>query len=863
MPLPAGTHLGPYEILAPLGAGGMGEVYRARDPRTGRDVAIKVAAEKFNERFSREVHAVAALNHPNICHLYDVGSNYLVMELVEGPTLAERVKQGAVPLEEALFIAKQIAGALDAAHDKGIVHRDLKPANVKLTADGVVKVLDFGLAKHSRDGEASNPDNSPTLTLDAATRAGTILGTAAYMSPEQARGKAVDKRADIWAFGVVLYELLTGERLFKGSDVTEILAAVIKEEPKLDKVPHKVRRLVAKCLAKDPKQRLRDIGDAWELLDEAPVQPVRTRSTAIVVWGVAAPLLLALGVIGYLHFRGAPPDPAIRLKVEVPENGAIPEFAISPDGRTLAIAVFINAKRQLFLRPLDAAQAQPIPGGEGATYPFWSPDSRYIAFYAQGKLRKVLVSGGPSQILCDAPDGRGGSWNSEGVILYSTDDGGGFAIRRVAATGGDSAIAAKAPRGLSRYPVFLPDGKHFLYIVTRASPEENGVYFTSLDGKDNRRILPDETTVILAAGHLLFVRENTLMAQTFDPEHGQLSGDPAPIASNVSLTANVVYAPVTASGTGVLIYQTGGTVLTNNHQLTWYDRGGKPLGTVGSPSPVYEPAISPDLKTVAFMRLSVTGSDLWMWDTTRATEQRFHRDPAFAQAPMWSPAGDRIFFLSNRINGIVNLFQKPVNGASQDEIFFANEARKFLTQVSRDGRFLLLTQLDPKTRQDIWFMPLENGKAGKPVAFLHSEANEMYPQLSPDGRWIAYTSDESGRQEIYTRSFPSGENPIKISIDGGNQPRWRGNGTELFFIAEDGKMMSVPMKLAAGPKPSLTPGTPQPLFAAPPVAHYNVEAFDYDVTPDGNRFLLNGEVRASSASLPLDIVLHWDAAFKK
>ncbi len=862
MLLPAGTHLGPYEILAPLGSGGMGEVYRARDPRTGRDVAIKVAAEKFNERFSREVHAVAALNHPNVCHLYDVGPNYLVMELVEGPTLADRIKQGAVPLDEALFIAKQIAGALEAAHDKGIVHRDLKPANVKLTSDGVVKVLDFGLAKHSRDGEASNPDNSPTLTLDAATRAGTILGTAAYMSPEQARGKNVDKRADIWAFGVVLYELVTGERLFRGADVSEILAGVIKEEPNLDKVPHKVRRLIAKCLAKDPKQRLRDIGDAWDLLDESPAQPGRSNRAAIVGFGVATPLLLALGVIAYLHFRGDPPEPTIRLKVEIPENGTNPEFAISPDGRTLAITVSVNANRQLFLRRLDAAQSQLMPGSEGARYPFWSPDGRYVAFYSQGKLRKVVASGGPPQILCDAPDGRGGTWNRDGVILYSTDDGGGFAIRRVAATGGASAVAAKAPRGLSRYPVFLPDGRHFLYVVTRASAEENGVYFTSLDGKDNRRILPDETTAIFASGHLLFVRENTLMAQTFEPEHGQLSGDPVPIASNVSLTSNVIYAPLTASATGVLVYETGGTVLGNN-QLTWYDRAGKILGTVGPPSPVYEPAISPDLKSVAFMRLSAAGSDLWLWDSSRATEQRLNRDPAFGEVPLWSPAGDRIFFVSNRINGIVNFFQKALNGTSQDEVFFTNEARKFLTQVSRDGRFLVFTQLDPKTREDIWFVPLENGKAGRPVAFLHSEANEMYGQLSPDGRWMAYRSDESGRAEIYTRSFPSGEDPTKISIDGGDQPRWRGDGKELFFIGAEGRLIAVPIEMAGSAKPSLSPGAPHPLFTAPPLVHYNVEAFDYDVTPDGNRFLLAGAVRATSSSLPLDVVLNWDAAFKK
>jgi eukaryotic-like serine/threonine-protein kinase len=863
MPLSAGTRLGPYEILARIGAGGMGEVYRARDPRMGREVAIKISAERFSDRFSREVHAVAALNHSNICHLYDVGPDYLVMELVEGPTLAERIKQGAVPLEEGLKIAKQIASALEAAHEKGIVHRDLKPANIKLTAEGVVKVLDFGLAKRTREFEGADPEHSPTLTLDAATRAGTVLGTAAYMSPEQARGKTVDKRADIWAFGVVLYELLSGERLFNGGDVSEIIAAVIKEEPKFDFVPREVRRLLAKCLAKDSKQRLRDIGDAWDLIEEAP--PPRAGAggrTAVAGWTIAALLLIVLAAVTLAHFREPPRfDRALRLKIEVPEGALSPHLAISPDGRTLAIAALLNGKRQLWLRPLDASRAQLMPGTEGATYPFWSADSHYIAFFAQSKLKKMLASGGPPEILCDAPDGRGGTWGRQNVILFSAVDGGGFAIRSVASTGGAPELAVRTARGISRYPLFLPDQRHFLYVVTRVAPEVNGIYFRSLDGKENRRILPDESGMAFAAGHLLFIRQNTLMALAVDAENGQTTGDPVPLAPDVSLTSNVIYAPVSASDTGILIYEAGGTMGGNN-QLTWYGRSGKILETVGSAGPVYEPAISPDMKSVAFMRLSSTGSDLWLWDPTRRAEQRFTNDPAFARTPFWSPTGDSILFLSNRVGGKTNLYQKASSGTGQDTPLLVDASRKTATQWSRDGRFIVYSLVDAKTRDDVWVLPLEDGKPGKPFAFLHSEFNEDFGQLSPDTHWMAYTSDESGRPEVYVRTFPAGEDPKKISIDGGEQARWSGDGKELYFVAADSKIMAVPMKLQPGTKTPLEPGAPQVLFAAPPLATLDVQMYNYDVTADGQRFLLNTAV-GGAALPPLNLILNWEAQLKK
>ncbi len=577
----------------------------------------------------------------------------------------------------------------------------------------------------------------------------------------------------------------------------------------------------------------------------------------------AALLLIVLAAVSWLHFREAPHlEGALRLKIEVPEGAVSPNLAISPDGRTLAVAALLNGKRQLWLRPLEASGAQLMPGAEGASYPFWSPDSHYIAFFAQGKLKKMLASGGPPEILCDAPDGRGGSWGLQNVILFSAVDGGGFAIRSVASTGGAPELAVRTASGISRFPLFLPDQRHFLYVVTRVTPEVNGIYFRSLDGKENRRILPDESSVAFAAGHLLFIRQDTLMALGFDAENGQTSGDPLPLAPDVSLTSNVVYAPVSASDTGILIYQTGGTKSGSN-QLTWHDRSGKILGTVGSAGPIFEPAISPDVKSVAFVRnAGNTGSDMWLWDQTRGAEQRFSKDPAFAYAPFWSPTGDRLLFMSNRLGGITNLYQKTSSGASQETPLLVDASRKTPTQWSRDGRFIVYSLIDAKTRDDVWVLPLEDGKPGKPFAFLHSEFNEAFGQLSPDSRWMAYTSDESGRREVYVRSFPAGEDPKKISIDGGEQARWSGDGKELYFVAADSKIMSVPMKLQPGTKTSLEPGAPQVLFAAPPLATRDVQTYNYDVAADGQRFLLLTAL-GGAALPPLDLILNWDTQLKK
>jgi serine/threonine protein kinase len=750
MSLPAGAKLGPYEILAPIGAGGMGEVYRARDPRMGREVAIKLSAERFSDRLEREVRAVAALNHPNICQIYDVGPNYLVMELVEGQTLADRIKQGAILLDEALVIARQIGDALEAAHEKGIIHRDLKPANINITPGGAVKVLDFGLAKMAdRTTSGENPEVSPTVTIEA-TRVGQILGTAAYMAPEQARGKPVDRRADIWAFGVVLSEMLTGRRLFGGETTSDTLAAVLAKEPDWGRIPAKARRLLESCLEKDPKRRLRDIGDAWFLLEEVgpafALPDARATSLRRRLWpGVGALLFVITGAVSFIHIREKPPaQNVLRYTIAAPENTTdIHSFAISPDGRLLVMATTVKGKRQLWLRPLGVLEFQPMSSTDDASYPFWSPDSRYIGFFAQGKLKKIAASGGPAQSLSEVSDGRGGSWNRDDVIVFSPSGGPGSGIQRVSATSG-APVNVTTPKGFSRFPTFLPDGRHFLYVVRAASGEQveqNGVHLSSLDGKEDRRVLPDVSSVVFTAGRLLFVRENTLMAQPFDAASRQIRGPALPIAEGVTITVNINWAPVTASDGGVLLYERG---RARGNQMVWFDRDGKLLGAVGSLGPVFDLAISPDERSVAFRRTSVLSADLWRLDLARGPEQRLTTHASLNDAPFWSPKGDRIVFSSNRGGGTYNLYQKATSGTGQDELLLATGNTKMPCQWSRSGQFIVYEEFDPKTKADIWVLPMDGSVAGKALPFLRSEFNEIFGQLSPDSHWMAYTSMNRG-----------------------------------------------------------------------------------------------------------------------
>jgi serine/threonine protein kinase/Tol biopolymer transport system component len=877
--LTPGTRLGPYEILAKLGEGGMGEVYRATDTNLKRQVAIKVLPESVVgdaerlARFQREAEVLAALNHPNIAAIYGLersgGTSALVMELVEGPTLADRIASGAsaghakMPLDEALPIARQIAEALGAAHEQGIVHRDLKPANVKVRDDGTVKVLDFGLAKALDTDRASAPADasmSPTITSPAMTQAGIILGTAAYMSPEQARGRRVDKRADIWAFGCVLYEMLAGTRPFQGDDLTETLASVVKDQPDLSRVPSTVRRLLAKCLEKDPARRLRDLGDAWDLLDDparlpapaAPPAPVRARWPLALGVGVAA-AAVAFGAAWTVFSRTSPtPSDVQRFKLDLPAStGDLHSLAMSPDGRYLAMALSVNGTRRLWLRPIGSFEAHPIPASDGAMFPFWSPDSRDVAFFAQGKLKRAAVAGGPPVIVCDASDGRGGSWNQDDVIVFAPN---GFpAIQRVPASGGSPVDVTKPG---SRFPVFLPDGRHFVYLYTGGeSPSDQGIRLASLDGKEDVRLLPDSSSVSVANGHVVFIRGGTLMAQPIDAQTGRLAGDATPIADDVSFGGVRSYGLMTMSSAGVLVYASGQGVRTTT-QLTWLDREGRRLGTVGDQGAIQDPSLSPDGRAVAFFRLEASVPGLWLRALDRGVEQRFTTD-APGLDPIWSPRGDQIAFQSRG-----DLFEKSTDGSGTAQVLVKDGTSKTASDWSRDGRYLVFLWQSPATLIDVWVLPRESS-GQKPFPFLQSPANEHHARLSPDGRWIAYASDESGRDEVYVRPFPSGDGRWQMSSDGGTEPRWRGDGKELFFIAADRKMMAAAVSAdTTGPSPVFRPGAATPLFDTQ-TRPVNLFSWAYDVSSDGARFLLAAPVGASAAAPALNVVVNWEAELKR
>jgi eukaryotic-like serine/threonine-protein kinase len=659
-----------------------------------------------------------------------------------------------------------------------------------------------------------------------------IMGTAGYMSPEQARGKKdVDKRADIWAFGVVLYEMLTGKRLFQGEDVSHTLASVIMQEPDLSGVPVEVRRLVARCLVKDPKNRLRDITGMELLLEErgGTGGPAQTGGSAPLIkagwvgWAAAGLATVIAVAVSFIHFRETPPAAqTLRYAVAAPENSNIHSLAISPDGRTLVIAAAVNGKPQLWLRPMDALQAQPMASTEDATYPFWSPDSRNIGFFAQGRLKKVAASGGPAQSLCDVPQARGGSWNRDDVIVFSPSPG--APIQRVAAAGGVPVDVTRT-KGILKHPVFPPDGRHFLYNSSLGTAETTGIYVSSLDGKENRRVLPDVSSAVFAppapsntgpsntektgrVGHILFVRENTLMAAPFDAASAQIAGDVFPVAEGVSPTTDTTYVRAAVSENGMLLYHNG-VAAGGSNQFGWYDRSGKSLGPVGAPGPVWDPKISPDEKSVVFRRDSGTGADLWVRDLSRGTETRFTSNASVNLSPVWSPQGDRIVFTSNRKGGVINLYQKAASGSGQDELLLPSSLSDVPSQWSQDGRFIVYLEVDPKTKMDLWVLPTEGAAADRePIPFLRTEFNELFGQLSPDSHWMAFTSDRSGRREVYVRPYPPADGEWTISIAGGEQPRWSGDGKELLFEAADGKMMAVPVKAAAGTKPSFDSGLP-------------------------------------------------------
>jgi serine/threonine protein kinase/Tol biopolymer transport system component len=787
--LDRGTKLGPYEILEPVGAGGMGEVYQARDTRLNRIVAIKISAAQFTERFEWEARTVAALNHPHICQLYDVGPDYLVMEFVEGPTLAERIKAGRIPLEEALTIARQIAEALEAAHEKGIVHRDLKPANVKFTAGGQVKVLDFGLAKALDPEPVADPRSSPTLTLSA-TRAGVILGTAAYMSPERARGIAADKRADIWSFGVVLYEMLTRRHLFGGETVSDTLAGVLKTDPDWKALPPEtppaIRKLLRRCLERDRNCRLHDIADARIEIDEVQAQPEGPAVSAapksvwrLFLWIAAA--LLALALPAMLVLRLKPEERLLQLEISAPPGYTfgttnLGRYAISPDGSKVAfIAGSADGKRSLWVRPLAANAAIRLPGTEGAVGPFWDPTSHWLAFEANGKLQKIEVRGGQPQVLCDAFGGAfAGTWNRDDVILFSDSNN---TISRVSAAGGS--VVVMLPLDKSRKengqwsPQFLPDGRRFLYA---SGAQQAGVGLGSLDGK-SRLLMPTTNTFPLGyyassrqgKAYLLFLRSGQLMAQPFNAGTAALSGEPVPIAEPLQAGGP----SFSASENGVLIFRRS----RGGRQLTWFDREGKLLGTAGDAGMIWDPRISPDQKSVVFFQSGMGPNTIWLFDGERGNTTRFTLGPGTAMYPVWSPDGSRIAYYTRRPNETM-VIERPASGMGKETVLYrASSGMAYFPQSwSPDSRWLLL--LEPITGA-FSLLPMGMERADserKPIPFPESPAEGRHPSISPDGHWLLYSAMQLGGREVFVQSMPEQMGgPVvgakkQVSIAGGTQP---------------------------------------------------------------------------------------------
>jgi Tol biopolymer transport system component len=876
MPLTAGTRLGPYEIIEVIGKGGMGEVYRARDTRIGRDVAVKVSAENFNERFEREARTIASLNHPNICTLFDVGPNYLVMELVAGDA-----PKGPLPLATALDYARQIAAAPEEAHDKGIVHRDLKPGNIKITPDGRVKVLDFGLAKVMPVAAASGApsENSPTLSM-AATQAGVILGTAAYMSPEQARGLAIDKRADIWAFGVVLYEMLTGKRLFQGEDLTDTLASVVRDKADLSAAPAEVRRLLERCLEKDPKKRLRDISGVALLLELQTAHASAGTRTPKWPWAVAALAIFGLAALAAIHFRETPPaSQAVQFSLEPPLSSYFADqyggFAASPDGRYVVLTARSSraGAQALWLRPLDSLTARQLPGTEGGNFPTWSPDSRSLAFLSAGKLRRIEITGGAPLTLGDAeeaPVTPTGTWSRDGVILYGSRAG----LQKVSASGGGAALLTKVDPAKKEnghgYPQFLPDGSRFLYYVDSGDPNVRGVYTSSL-GKPGERqqILRTEAKAVYVPpratfpGYLLWMQGQTLLAQRFDASSLKLEGDPVSVAEEVGLNpTNQMRAAFWASDAGLLAYFDRPAL--TKRPIVWIGRDGKQLGEANPEDSVYGLALAPGAERMAVERAEGASGkpnrDIWLREFARGVMTRLTFDPATDGMPVWSPDGKLVAFVSARDGGVSQIYRKDASGAGPEERLTEGSNPKFVLDWSKDGKYLLYREENPGTGRDLMALPLQGDK--KPIPVVNTPFNESTGALSPDGRWVAYGSNDSGHYEIYVQAFPGAGIPgpkgrWQISNGGAYDVKWKGDGKEIYWESQDGKVMAAAIQ--AGPQ-GIRAETPRALFSA---EFRTGGLHEFDVTPDGQRFLLILDSAAAGNTERLTVVSNWQAALRK
>ncbi len=867
MPLSAGDKLGPYEVLSPLGAGGMGEVYKARDTRLDRTVAVKVLPEHIAQRddslarFEREARAVASLNHPNICTLHDIGPGYMVMELIDGETLANRIEKGPLPLEQLLKAATQIADALDRAHRAGVTHRDIKPHNIMLTRDGV-KVLDFGLAKSS-----SKPGPTEATLTKVLTTEGTVMGTPQYMAPEQFEGREADTRGDIWAFGAVLYEMATGQKAFQGKSYSSLVGAILSAEPPPMAVqpltPKWLERLVRRCLAKDPEDRWQTMRDVVIELQSPPPESIAAAGPASKTprwpWiaAVALPTLIA-AALALVHFREKPVTaPLLRSTLLIPKDldvsGVAGAMAVSPDEKHVVWAGRNSeGKVQLWLRPLDGITAQPLAGTEGARDPFWSPDGKSIGFYADRKLKRIDAAGGPVLSLTDADmtnDSRGASWSSTGVIVFTGNFG---QLKRVSASGGTVTDATKLEAGDStnRRPSFLPDGVHFLYAAGDLdSTDSKVIRLGSLGGPESTKLIDaTDSGAIYSAGYLLFLRRNVLMAQAFDARRLALSGDAFPVVENVPGGGPATMAGFSASPQGLLLHGTGSRYTSD---LTWLDRKGNRTIVPGEPATFVSTELSRDSSLLA-VAINETTSVLNMWlvDLARGLRTRFTTQ-GNSQNALFSPDGRTVFFSSERKEQ-PGLYRKPVDGGRAEELVYQGSVRR-LRGISPDGKFLLYS-----SPQGTWALPDPLGEPGKskpfPLPQIPREA--VSSQLSPEGRWIAYDSGESGRREVYVVPFPEPGAKRQISSAGGGRPRWRADGKELFYLTLDGQLAAVNVAARGG---TLESGEPQLLFSLRMLLAGSPD-YTYDVSADGQRILA---AIPRSSSDGLTIVQNWPALLKK
>jgi len=882
MPLAVGTRLGPYEIGGLLGSGGMGEVYKGRDTRLARTVAIKVLPALLHvdplarERFEREARAISALNHPHICTLHDIGHqdgvDFLVMEYVEGETLAARVAKGPLPFDQALTYAIDLASAMDRAHRSGIVHRDIKPGNVMVTRAGI-KLLDFGLAKAS----PTAPIGGENAQLSDITKSRLIAGTVQYMAPEQFEGRAIDARTDIFAFGALLYEMVSGRKAFEGSSIGSLIAAIVERDPPpLSSVrplaPAALERIVATCLSKDPDDRWQSARDLMRALQLARDQPTPSgaaprrgtrRSLAVPV--VATALLAAIaGAATTSLWRGEPNTPVQDVRFSIyPESGSAfatstgsvvtPQFALSPDGRHLVYVATSEGPPRLWERSLDALAARPIDGTEDASYPFWSPDSRSIAFFAHSKLKVVPLSGGLPVVKGDANssrDVRGGAWASDGTILLAPSATAGF-LRFTSDGSVQRAFSNLASGGppLDRFPWVLSDGKHFVFSHRNPDTSLRGIYLAALGSNARTRLTDGDWGPVVVDDHLLYLRGPALMVQRLSVAEGRLIGDPIVLIDNVASSTGG-HMGVSVSRTGTLAYA---EPWPTSGELLWFARDGKMLGSSVAPLADYVSlALSPDGTRVVFSRVDpqTSTADVWLSDLTRGVATRLTSDPLNDAGAIWSPDGTRIMFRSNR-TGYNHVYVKGANDLRQAELFFETTTQMIPTHFSRDGSHVIYTNTGDGTSFDLWDLPTESRR---PRVILQTAFDEYQGVLSPDGRFLAYVSQETGVPQVIVQSFPDGERAVQVSSQGGSEPRWRQDGHELFFLRGDRMMMAATVSL----EPTFKAEEPRPLFQSRVPILANPFRWHYDVSADGERFLVN-TAPASVRTPAIHIVLDWRA----